>query len=328
MKLIKSLLLVTLLSLFAVADDTKDNKEVLKNLYEKVILKDVNRTLKDIDTLKQSVEEKKEKKTKEDFTSLVKSWKSVQAFYLLGDLNDDYIDLPRYFDIFHNNSEDIAKQLDRAIKSGDSPSIALFKNSFKSINALEYTLFSKDIKNERVNLIVLTILDRLKELMLEIQSEYKLQEKNFLSDLKKANSITINAIIQNTYKLKEWRIGDVIGETKKYEGKPLNSRAEYYFSKNSANAIKAILETFKEIFENKEFKDYGDYLLEITDGTQVKDLRESINNSLKLVKNIKNDDFSNAKELYEEVSNIHLILFLEIIEELSINAKIIEADGD
>jgi len=328
MKLIKSLILVTLLSIFAFADDTKDNKDVLTNLYEKVVLTNVNKTIEDLDKLKQSVKTKDSIKTKKDFTSVVKSWKSVEAFYILGDLNEDYIDIPRYFDIFHNNSEDIKKQLDRAIKSDDKPSIALFKNSFKSINALEYILYSKDIKNSRVNLIALTIINRLEDLIKQINNEYKVQEDNFLSDLKRANSITINTIIQNSYKLKEWRLGDVIGETKKYEGKPLNSRAEYYLSKNSANAIKSILLTFQNIFDNKDYKDYGDYLLEITDGTQINDLRESIKNSLKLIEDVKNDDFSNSKELYEQISNIHLVLFLEIVEELSINAKIIEADGD
>lgn len=328
MNFLRSFLFIIFISILANGDDKKDNKEVLNNLYEKVVLANSNQSLTDIDNLYDSIKKGDVKKSKEQFTQLVKSWKRVEAFYILGDLNEDYIDTPRYIDIFHNANEDITKQLDRAIKSRDEVRVVLFKNSLKSINALEYILSEKDIKNSRIKDIALTIVSKLKTLLSEINDEYKLQKENFLNDLKKANSITINDIIQSSYKLKEWRIGEVIGATKKYEGKPDNRRAEYYISKNSAAAIEAVLNTYKDIFDNKEYKDYGDYLLEITDGTQINDLRESITKALELVKEIKNDDFSKTQELYEEVGNIHVILFLEIVEELSINAKIIEADGD
>ena len=34
--------------------------------------------------------------------------------------------------------------------------------------------------------------------------------------------------------LKEWRVGDIAGFTKKYEDNPDNKRAEYFLSKNSS----------------------------------------------------------------------------------------------
>ena len=247
---------------------------------------------------------------------------------ILGDINEDFIDTPRYIDIFHNGNEDIREQLDRAIKSKDEIRVVLFKNSLKSINALEYMLFSKDIKNIRENKITITILDRIISHLNDIKDEYILQKAKFLSDLKKANAVTINAIIQNTYKLKEWRVGDIAGFTKKYEDNPDNKRAEYFLSKNSSNAIEAVLNTYKNILDNKEFTDYGDYLIRLTDGKEMKRLRESLNKSLELVKQIKNDDFSNAKELYENINTIYVVLFVEMLEELSINAKILDADGD
>ncbi|XPV54477.1 MAG: hypothetical protein ACNI3H_05835 [Halarcobacter ebronensis] len=50
--------------------------------------------------------------------------------------------------------------------------------------------------------------------------------------------------------------------------------------------------------------------------------------AISLNEKIKNDDFKDAKELYEVTNTIHVVLFLDLIEELSINAKIIDADGD
>jgi len=331
MKVIKNLLIVGMLCItttFANVNDEKENKEILNTLYEKVIIVDVQRAVKDIKSLKEAVVKKDERKSKEEFSKLVNSWKSVETFYILGDINEDFIDTPRYIDIFHNGNEDIREQLDRAIKSKDEIRVVLFKNSLKSINALEYMLFSKDIKNIRENKITITILDRIISHLNDIKDEYILQKAKFLSDLKKANAVTINAIIQNTYKLKEWRVGDIAGFTKKYEDNPDNKRAEYFLSKNSSNAIEAVLNTYKNILDNKEFTDYGDYLIRLTDGKEMKRLRESLNKSLELVKQIKNDDFSNAKELYENINTIHVVLFVEMLEELSINAKILDADGD
>ncbi len=328
MKILQVLLLSIFLNLSIFADDKLENTQVLKNLYDNVILNSVNNTLSQLKNIEEALIAKDTKKVQNDFMYLVRGWKSVETFYILGDLNDEYIDTPRYIDIFHNGNEDITQQLDRAIKSTDEIKVVLFKNSLKSINALEYVLFAKDIKDSRVNSIALKIVSKIKSLVEDIKEEYKNSEPYFLGDVKKANSITINTIVQNTYKLKEWRIGEVLGLTKKYEGNPDNKRAEYYLSKNSANSIEAILTTLKNIFNNDKYEDYGDYLLKLTDEKQVKRLRDAIDKSILLTKKIKNDDFSNSKELYEEVSKIHVILFLEIIEELSINAKILEADGD
>jgi hypothetical protein len=334
MNVIKSLLLVGFLFVSTVfanvndENDEKENKEILNTLYEKVVVADVKRTLADIKSLKDAVVKKDEKKSKEYFAKLVNSWKSVETFYILGDINEDFIDTPRLLDIFHNGNEDITEQLDRAIKSKDEIRIVLFKNSLKSINALEYMLFSKDIKNTRENKITLAILNRITSHLTDIENEYISQKENFLKDLKKANAVTMNTIIQNTYKLKEWRVGDVIGLTKKYEDNPDNKRAEYFLSKNSANAIEAILNTYKKILDDDSFEDYGDYLIKLTNGKEMKKLRAALNKSLELVKEIKNDDFSNAKELYKNINTIHVVLFVEMLEELSINAKILDADGD
>lgn len=328
MNIFKVILAIVFSTILANAQSDETNKQVLKTIYEKVILIDSKKAFENISDLKKSIEKKEEKKSKELFKEFVKSWKSVQSSYILGELNEDYIDTPRLIDIYHHGNEDIKLQLDRAIKSKDEVRIVLFKNSLKSINALEYILYKKDISIKRVNEIALTISNRLQTHLNDIYEEYKTQENNFLSDLKKANSILINRLTQNSYKLKEWRLGDTLGLSKKYENNPNNKRAEYYTSKNSSLAIDAILNTYKNIFNNNEYFDYGDYLKTLTQEGQIKEFRETINKAIKLNKLIKNDDFSKAKELFEEANKIHVILFLDLIEELSINAKIIEADGD
>ncbi|NVJ53244.1 MAG: hypothetical protein HWD90_06090 [Campylobacteraceae bacterium] len=327
MKILK--IVLAILCLVTISNAAVDkNQKALNNIYEQVILKDSQKVLEDIKTLENEVSNNNEEKAKQAFKNFVKSWKSVQSVYILGDLNEDYIDTPRLIDIYHHGNEDIKIQLDRAIKSDDAPRIALFKNSLKSINALEYVLYTKDIKNKRVNELTLTIVKRIKSHLEDINNEYKALHKTFLSDLKKANGILINRLIQNTYKLKEWRIGDILGTSKKYKDNFDNKRGEYALSKNSSLAIGAILNTYKNVFNTKHYYDYGNYLEDLTHNKQVKVLRDSITKAISLNKKIKNDDFKDAKELYEVTNTIHVVLFLDLIEELSINAKIIDADGD
>ncbi len=327
MKFLKIFMAFLVLSVYAIADDKSENKEVMTNLYEKVIVKDIDRTINSLKSLKSSIKNKDLIETKQNLKELIKSWKSTETLYVLGDLNDDFIDTPRLIDIFHNGNEDITKQLDRAIASKDKIKIVLFKNSLKSINALEYVLLEKNIKKQRVNEIALAIVDRIAMHVNNIKKEYELKKAIFINDLKKSNALVINALIQSSYKLKEWRVGDVVGISKKYKGKADNKRAEYYLSKNSANAIKAILNTYKNVLNNPSFNDFGDYL-EKLDASGLKELRKSIDKSIELVNKIKNDDFFNQQKLFEELNKIHVILFVEMVEDLSINAKILDADGD
>ena len=329
MKLFRNILIMICLSLFVYAnEDDKLNTQINTNLYDFVILKDVEKAINDINNLSQALKNKNEDKSKELLKNFLQSWKSVETFYILGDLNDEFIDIPRYIDIFHNANEDIKVQLDRAIKSNDIAKIALFKNSLKSINALEYVIATKDIKNQRVNELAIYISQKLSSHLNDIYDEYKNQRTAFINNLKKANAIIIDAVIQNSYKLKEWRIGDVMGLTKKYKNKADNKRAEYFISKNSANAIEAILLTYKNVLDNPSIEDYGDYLITLTNGKEINKLRTALSKSLKLVKQIKNDDFSKSQELYKQVDIIHIVLFVEMIEELEINSKILAADGD
>jgi len=328
MKIFKILVFLSLFSNLLFAQINSSDKEILENLYNEVILINSKKALNDVEILSKKIDEKNSNEIKLAFKELIKSWKSIEAFYLLGEIDEDYIDIPRLIDIFHNGNEDIKKQLDLALNSKDDVKTVLFKNSLKSINALEYIIFTKDLKDERANLFAKTIANRIQNHLKDINDSYIEKKDDFLSNIKKANSIVINSLIQNSYKLLEWRVGDVSGLTKKYENKADNKRGEYYISKSSVLAIESILKTYKNILNNPNFKDYGDYLFSMTDGKEMKKLLISLDKSLKIVSSIKNDNLENQKELYKEINKIHVILFVDMIEDLQINAKILDADGD
>jgi hypothetical protein len=264
----------------------------------------------------------------DNFKNLVKSWKSVQGFYILGDLDDNYIDTPRYIDIFHEGNEDIKKQLDLILSTSEELRIAHFKNSQKTINALEYILFTKDLKILRVKNITLRIVKKIEQNLLDIYDGYIENKDNFLKDEVKSNAIMLNSLIENSYKLKEWRVGDPSGLSRKFKGKPSNLRAEYTISKNSIVAIRSIINTHLQILSKQSFPNFGDMIKSYGVNSELKDSITYLNSALVNSNDIKNDDFSNGKNLYESLKKLHTTYFISLIGKLKITAKILDADGD
>jgi hypothetical protein len=302
--------------------------EHLESIYENIILKTAKQTIKNVQKVQENIKESKYQKAKLDFKELVKSWKSMQSFYLLGDLNNEYIDTPRYLDIFHHGNEDIKIQLNKIIKDKEDLSLSLYKNSHKTINALEYILFTKDLNIQRIKAISLHITATMIKNLTSIYEGYKNAKNDFISDESKANAIMLNSLIENSYKLKEWRIGDPSGLSRKYKGNPDNRRAEYIISNNSILAISSILDTHLMILDNQAFKNLGSLIQSYNIKGELNDAVQYLKNAKHLTQSIKNDDFTNAGLLYKEVKKLHSSYYITLIGKLKITAKILDADGD
>ena len=278
--------------------------------------------------IKNNINKEDKKEIIKSFGDFVKSWKSVEGFYILGDLDDNYLDTPRYIDTFHQGNEDIKKQLDLIIEEKEDLSISLYKNSHKTINALEYILFTKDLKNERVKNIALIITSNLEEKLTEILNGYMETKQKFLKDEVTANAIMLNSLIENSYKMKEWRIGDPSGLSRKFKGKASNERAEYYLSKNSIVAIKSILSTHLKLLGMQKFKNFGSMIRSYSVNEELDDAIKYLKNSLKNTEMIKNDNFADADELYKSLKKLHSTYYISLIGKLKVTAKILDADGD
>ena len=302
--------------------------EDLTSLYENVILKNSKQSIEDVKTLQKNIKEDNFGMVQNDFKNIVKSWKSVEAFYILGDLDENYLDTPRYLDTFHQGNEDIKEQLDLIIASSEDLKISLYKNSHKTINALEYILFTKNLHNQRIKDITLIILQTMENNLTEIYNGYLQQKEKFIKDELKANAIILNSLSENSYKLTEWRVGDTAGFTKKYENKPDNSRAEYTISKNSVLAIQSILEKHKRVLDTQSFKNFGDTLQAYGATKVLKETTKYLNNALQSTNKIKNDDLTHTQELYENLKKLHIAYYISLIDELKVTAKILDADGD
>ena len=343
-----SLLYLILASpLLSAAPSNEDiQQEFLRALQEQVLIHDSAEALDNIQQLKLSLNTLQATPTQQTlhkvqglFAQFIVSWKAVETVYILGALDDNYIDHPRFIDYFHQAKESIPVQVEQALASNQPIEKALFKYSTKSINALEYLLFANPQKGnllqamgtrriEAAKIAVDNIALWLGEISQGNQSTDILLAKNTASI-----SHVVNALIDSSYKLANWRVGDAAGLSKKYEGKPSAQRLEYPFSNTSYRAIKSILKTHRKIIDRDGAIDLL-AIAQINDAkSEVLFIQKQIDSALKMLAGIPQPlaqqvESQQVKALYKQLDKIHNAYYFILIDALNLNATIIDADGD
>ena len=296
-------------------------ERMLINIINNVSIPNVQNSIDSANILKNDLNEK-------NFTQFVKSWKKVEALYFAGDLNEDYLDTPRYIDVFNNLKEDLNSQMNRVISSNDEVKTALFKNSFKTINALEYVLFNdKDISKREKELSV-AIIDSIISHLEGIKQAYKEYLLAKPKDEKWENALVINTLIASSYRLKEWRIGNASGNSSKFKNDAKNERAEYFLSQNSFAAIDAILDAHKEIVLKNKYYDFASFAMNKGASIELLNVIEKIEEMKNELKTLEKDDFTKANNLFVMAKDLHNAYYISLIGQLSIVGKILDADGD
>ncbi|MBZ4023750.1 hypothetical protein CKO11_14955 [Rhodobacter sp. TJ_12] len=177
------------------------------------------------------------------FVALAQDWGRVQAAYVLGGYDWDAMDYPLLIDTFHVGKEDIHASLARAIESDSAPKTALFKNAYRTLTALDDLMFSGPWSPRRAELAQVAA-DTVCQRLDQIAQGYVQARAAFLEDPDKALALLINAQIQNIYKIREWRIAEVVGLNRKTLGKVLPENAQYPFNPEASwAAIGAMLDT-------------------------------------------------------------------------------------
>ncbi|RBQ31206.1 imelysin [Arcobacter sp. FW59] len=316
MKKIFLIFLVLVSSVFA-------SESVFNSVIKNVSIPDTQKAIDDAKKLQN-------KFTDSNFKEFIKSWKKVEAIYLAGEIDSDYLDTPRYIDVFNNLKEDLNSQMQRVIESKSDVKTALFKNSFKTVNALEYVLYSSQKLNDRQIDISKEILTSIISKLEEIKKVYEnyLINSDGEEDQIEYNAKLINTLIASTYRLKEWRIGNSGGFSVKYKNDPKNNRAEYFLSQSSFDAIDAILDAQKELVSNQKYSNLVNLAKNKNASTELELVSSKIDEAKKELKNLKSDDFSNSKKLFDLASQIHDLYYVTIIEKLGLKPNILDADGD
>ena len=297
------------------------NERILLNVIKNVSIPNVQNTIENARILQQDL-------NTQNFTNFLQSWKKVEALYFAGDLNEDFLDTPRYIDIFNNLKEDLNSQMKMVIESKDDAKTALFKNSFKTINALEYMIFNDNEISKREKELSIVILNSMISHLEEIKTVYETYLLKPTKDEKWENALVINTLIASSYRLKEWRIGNASGNSSKFKNDVKNERAEYFLSQNSFNAIDAILEAHNQIVKKNQYYDFAAFVMDKGAAIQLLVVIDKIKEMQDELKVLPKDDFTKANKLFNSAKDLHNAYYVSLIEQLSITGKILDADGD
>ena len=337
------------------SETSESQGDALASLHENVFLKDSQSLLSSATNLKTTAESFDKNLTQSDvtgmqttFKTLMQSWKSVQNAYVAADYDNALIDIPQLFDYYHTGKKlDIPADIDSALASSGSIEDALFKNSSKGINALEYLLFGHSQtlseltllmnKENRRRVDALKVVTRnLERLSEQIAAYYKADTK-FVANAQDASNSIVNVLIDSAFKLKEWRIGEPTGIAVKFKDSPDPARLEYVKSLLSTEAIKAILETHQRIMGKQSYANFGSFASDNGAAAVVTEIQNRLDEAEKII-----NGFNKPMEalitttsydpqldrLYATVKTLQELYFTSLIQALDLTAEIIEADGD
>lgn len=275
------------------------------------------------------------------FRTLVLDWKRVQSLYVISDYDDDAIDLPHYIDVFHRGKENLDEQMQRVLSSQQAAKTALFKHSFKTVNALERVLFAQSnttTLSERQQQLAVVITDNLCQRMSTIEQKYQTLKPAFLKKPKKAVAILLNELIESSYKLKEWRLGDAAGLSRKRSNQAENDKfIEYRLSKLSLPAMQAILDTHTHF--TKKDGEFAHIIKILAEHDEIEeplialaDARNFSRQSVEQFATLSDENLIEKEKIrpvYNTLNDLHDSYFVELIESLSdIVARILDSDGD
>ncbi|MCW8930553.1 MAG: hypothetical protein OQL19_09975 [Gammaproteobacteria bacterium] len=341
---------------FPVYSQNINQEMVLQSIIKNILIKDSHHTVVQAQKLEQFLEELNHQtdnehlvRVQKQFVVLLQSWKKVEALYMAGNINSDMLDVPRYIDVFHSGNENIEKQLNRSLNSDKKIDVLLFKNSTKSINALEYLLFASvnkeqlldSMKNKNKHRVKMAqyINKVLTQHFLEIEQFYK-NDNQFVPNGIKSIEDLVNVLIDSSYKLLTWRVAEPAGLAEKYKGKVSKSRLEYHWSEASFLAIESILHSYKDTFNSEAFMELGDLGMSQGVSDEINSIQKNIENAIiknqLVIKLMKDQSMplsqvlisSEYRQLHKSLIRLHNSFYILLIEALGLTSKIIEADGD
>ncbi|MGD2172541.1 MAG: imelysin family protein [Gammaproteobacteria bacterium] len=266
------------------------------------------------------------------FGELVRRWKAVEAVYIAGALDQEYLDHPGYIDHFHRGNESPAEAVSGVLRSKAPLEQAMFKSSSKGIDALEYLLFAESDGGARRWQAASIAVEYIGSRLAEIDGFYR-RDTSFEDGDGGSLKMLVHALVDSSYRLAEWRVGDPGGFTGKYKGAPDVERLEYWRSGLSMVAIESILATHEAFFEIG--RETGYFLARLQDkGLEEIDFQRSrIEAAQELAHKLSQQSgvevtSADFHELYKLLDTVYRTYYFLLADALGVEGKIMESDGD
>lgn len=330
--------LIIVAVLVFVKDPEAQKSEVASSVYTTILQHNAQMAYQSCEqlqhTLSEAVPGRRTDQIDQDFKSLILAWKRVQASYILGDYEDDMKDIPLFVDNFHMGKGDVNAPLKRAIQSRSEPSISLYRSSSQTVNALEYMLYVPEEMTDRTLVLSRYMTQSICIHLQEIDQAYQNLAIKITADPKLMLTNLMNALSNQTFMLKDWRVGDVAGHTIKYRDLGgAYSRSEYPFSQNSLAAVQAILQTQEALMgQSQEVENLADLIGLFGVSKQLQDaqdlLKQAKEASLGLLNEQDLANYEQTNKLYNSINLLQKSYYQSLIPALALTQKILEADGD
>ena len=264
------------------------------------------------------------------FVQLAEGWGRVQASYILGDYDMNAMDYPLMVDYFHSGNEDIHESITRLVGRDTKASTALYKNSYKTMGAIDSVMFSGDWSERRKEFAEIMVANVCKRFT-QISDGYKKHRDEFLFDIERGLSLVVNAEIEHIYKTRDWRIAQVSGLTKANPGKSKPEHQQYPYSQASWVFIGGILETNKQLLAENTQPNIATIAHEKQGLEGIKIVQTALEASSLAYKNTPVDHNFNANAMTSVVkglSDLQKAFYEHLVTQIGVSANLIDADGD
>jgi len=324
-----------------VNEEVKISPALLEHLYQQVLIADSQATLDSLAQLQAQLRQQDPGQVnwallQTNFAALALNWKAMEAMYVAGDLNDDYLDHPRYIDYYHQGNESISDQVEKALASEIPLNKALFKHSNKGINALEVMLYppsSLDAQQGERRLAGALLASQTISIWLGEINDFYASDQSFVKGGKASLSILVNRLIDSSYKLANWRVGEAAGLIPKTKGNIHPQSLEFQRAKLSKAAIERILQTHRRVIDNDTEYDLltvGKAVGVEQDMIFLQTRLDSAFTALAAVptpfsQQLESDAY---KALFNELAMLQNAYYFMLINSLNLQARILDADGD
>jgi len=305
-------------------------KDPYASIYDNVLQQNADNAVQYCANLEDALDNKSADVRHQAFVQLAEGWGRVQASYILGNYDMNAMDYPLMIDYFHSGNEDIHASIERLIGRDSKPETALYKNSYKTMGAIDSVMFSGEWSERRKAFAEVMVTNVCKRFT-QISDGYKENRDAFLFDVDRGLSLVVNAEIEHIYKTRDWRIAQVSGLTKANLGITKPETQQFPYSEASWAFIGGIIATNEQLLGEDKQPNVATIAYEKHGSEGINAVQAALKSTLEAYKNTPADHNFNLNDMipvYQGLLDIQKAFYRELVSRIGVSANLIDADGD
>lgn len=299
-------------------------------IFDKVLQANADAAVAACHELQQTLNSPSDDKRHTAFVALAQAWTKVRASYVLGGYDMAAMDYPLLIAYFHVGKEDLHESLEQIVEGTLPPASALYKNSYKTLRALDDVMFSGPWLPRREQMAGF-ITGHLCKRLAQVSEGYRAHRGDFLADPEHALSLLINAEIESLYKTRDWRIAQIIGLTKKSLGQQQPDKQEYPYSQASWPVIGAIIAAHEQLLAEDRQPNIATIAHARQAGEGLILIQKGLSETARAYQAVPPDkafDLQATIPVFQGLLDTQKAFYRHLVGRIGVTASIIDADGD